>query len=233
VEESPRSAGEIRYSSPHIRALYGRVLGRFIHPAITLEIAEMGETVPRWEWRAFAREIGARIGITSYPLIHHIESSEIYLVTSSSKNNPKIRDAKIDIKALEQRNEHGLEQWKPVLKASFPLSRDQMIAVYRSLDLPAPPDASDSDLQEFLQAVNADARIWAVTVHKVRDQYDVEGCSVEVSEATFDDLVLQTIATEDADPSKVMATVAELGLSGQENINYVTAIQRIKLGSLP
>ena len=193
----------------------------------------MVEIIPRWEWRTFARAIETRIDLAAHPRIRHAESSEIYLASAtSSKSNPKIRDEKIDIKALQQVNDDGLELWKPMLKASFPLSEEQLAEVCRALNLTASPAEIPCSLDALLQMIDEDARAWAVFVEKVRNKYDVDGCIVEASQAIFDGEAFQTIAAEDPDAAKVRNTVARLGLLERENINYVNAIQRIKGGTL-
>ena len=80
--------------------------------------------------------------------------------------------------------------------------------------------------------IGQEANAWSVVADKVRNQYDVDGCTVESSEVTFDGETFQTVAAEDPDPIKVRDTVARLGLLEHENINYIKAIQRIKAGTL-
>lgn len=192
----------------------------------------MVEIIPRWEWRTFARTIDTQIDLAAHPRTRHVESSEIYLASATAEGNAKIRDEKIDIKTLQLTNDDGLEQWKPVLKASFPLSMDQLAEVYRALNLAAPPVAGPCSLDALLRMIDEDARTWAVVADKVRDQYDVDGCIVEASQVTFDGDAFQTVAAEDPDAVKVRNTVARLGLLGQANISYVKAVQRIKAGTL-
>lgn len=192
----------------------------------------MAEIIPRWEWRTFARTIETGIDLTALPPTRHVESSEIYLASATSGDNPKIRDEKIDIKTLEQRDDNGLEQWVPVLKASFPLSAEQVAAVYGALNRAVPSGAGDCDLDALLRMIQEDAGSWAVFVDKVRNQYDVGGCTVEASEVSFDGEPFRTVAAEDPDPVKVWDTVARLGLQERENMSYVSAIQRIKAGTL-
>jgi exopolyphosphatase/guanosine-5'-triphosphate,3'-diphosphate pyrophosphatase len=176
--------------------------------------------------------IETRIDPAAHPRIRHVESSEIYLASATAEGNPKIRDEKIDIKTLQLSNDDGLEQWKPVLKASFPLSVDQLAEVYRALNLVTPPTADPCGLDALLQLIDDDTRTWAVIVDKVRNQYDVDSCIVEVSQVTFDGETFQTIAAEDPDAVKVRNTVARLGLLERENISYIKAIQCIKAGTL-
>lgn len=192
----------------------------------------MDEIIPRWEWRTFARTIETRIDLTAFPRTRHVESSETYLASDFSEDNTKIREGKIDIKALQQVNDDGLEQWKPVVKASFPLSADQLAAVYRALKLDVPPGADGCDLDALLQMIDKDTRTCAVFVDKVRDQYDVDGCVIEASDVTFDGQTFRTVAAEGTDAVKVRGAVARLGLLERENISYVKAIKRIKAGAL-
>ena len=80
--------------------------------------------------------------------------------------------------------------------------------------------------------IDEEANAWSVVADKVRNQYDVDGCTVESSEVAFGGETFQTVAAEDPDPVKVRDTVARLGLLERENINYIKAIQRIKAGTL-
>ena len=190
------------------------------------------EIVPRWEWRTFGRTIETQIDLADYPRTRHVESSETYLATATSVDNPKIRHEKIDIKTLQSVNDDGLEQWKPVLKASFPLSQDQLAAVYHALKLAVPAGAGPYSFDDLLRMIDEDASAWAVAADKVRNLYDVDGCIVESAEVAFDGETFQTVAAEDPDPVKVSNTVAKLGLLEQENVNFIKAIQRIKAGTL-
>ncbi|MDJ0947399.1 MAG: hypothetical protein QNJ94_00610 [Alphaproteobacteria bacterium] len=192
----------------------------------------MAEIIPRWEWRTFARTIETQIDLAAHPQTRHVESSETYLASPTSEDNPKIRNELIDIKALQQVNDDGLEQWTVALKASFPLSGDQVSAVYRALKLDAPPASGECDFDTLLRMIEEDGRAWAVSADKVRDLYDVDGCTVEASRVTLDGEAFETVAAEDPDPVKVWNTVGKLGLQERENMSYVKAIQRFKAGAL-
>ena len=98
----------------------------------------MAQVIPRWEWRTFGRTIKTRIDVAACPHTRHLESSEIYLASANAEGNAKIRNEQLEIKILEQVNDDGLEQWVPVLKAAFPLSVNQLAAIYRALNI-APP----------------------------------------------------------------------------------------------
>lgn len=189
----------------------------------------MVRIIPRWEWRMFAKQIEIGIDPEAYERTRHVESSEIYLASAASKANPKIRDGKMDIKTLEGVDEHGLEQWKPEMKALFPLSSDQVTQVYAALNLAEPDlDGNDCGLEAFLALIDRDGRAKAVHVDKVRDQYDVNGCTVEMSDVTFDGDAYNTVAAENASQELVWNIVGMLGLRERENTNYVKFIKGIK-----
>ncbi len=177
----------------------------------------------------FAKEIDIGIDLGSFTPTRHVESSEMYLVSAPARANPKIRDGKMDIKALESVNQVGLEQWRPEMKAPFPLSKDHVKVVFGALDLTSPDFARDEyDLEAFLALIEGDGRARAVHVDKVRDQYHVNGCTVEMSDVTFDGDSYKTVAAENSNPALVRDTVELLGLQARKNVNYVKFIKGIK-----
>ena len=94
--------------------------------------------VPRWEWRQFG-DIQARLEETGPERVQ--ESDELYLLSPVSDASVKVRDGLMDVKRLQRVDEHGLEQWLPVLKAPFPLTPDGVSVVARALEMPAPETA--------------------------------------------------------------------------------------------
>ena len=67
--------------------------------------------VARWEWRTFGAEYEeAEKKIRSYEQKDFKESGEDYILSRKSDENTKIRDDLMDIKALQNVNEHKLEQ---------------------------------------------------------------------------------------------------------------------------
>jgi hypothetical protein len=66
------------------------------------------------------------------------ESEEIYLLHRSGPANGKIRDGRLDIKRLQELDVSRLELWRPVFKAGFPLSKEEIRDAFAVLDLPCP-----------------------------------------------------------------------------------------------
>ena len=183
----------------------------------------MSVIVPRWEWRAFGSEFGSADKVFSAlepELVQ--ESDETYLLSPGADAAVKIRAGLMDIKLLEQVDAAGLEQWRPAMKETFPLPQSEAVKVCAALGVVAPPpDAAAFELDEFLALLAALERgVRAVAVHKLRRHYTMNGCMVEVTEVVADRHGMRTLATESPDAGRVVATVAELGLSGRRNPSY-------------
>ena len=67
------------------------------------------------------------------------ESADLYLLFKESDATVKIRHGVLDIKGLLTVDEHGLEQWAPVAKHRFPVSRDDVATALARLHVLAPP----------------------------------------------------------------------------------------------
>jgi exopolyphosphatase / guanosine-5'-triphosphate,3'-diphosphate pyrophosphatase len=138
----------------------------------------MTEIAPRWEWRSFGRHFGGAEAILARLTPSGVqESDEIYLLSGAGEN-VKVRAALMDIKVLREVNADGLEQWTPVMKASFPLQAADAAKVLEALRLPIPTAVRDSyTLDEFIeQFAPPGGTVRAVQVHKRRTRYTVGGC---------------------------------------------------------
>jgi exopolyphosphatase/guanosine-5'-triphosphate,3'-diphosphate pyrophosphatase len=179
--------------------------------------------VPRWEWRTFGAEFGAAdeaFAALEPELVQ--ESDETYLLSPGTDAAVKIRAGLMDIKVLEQVTEAGLEQWRPAMKETFPLARGEADKVCTALRVSAPPPAIKAfSLDEFLAALAAPERgVRAVSVHKHRRHYTLNGCMAELTEVVAEGQMAKTVAIEATDAGRVIATVQQLGLSGGENTSY-------------
>ena len=93
--------------------------------------------VPRWEWRTFGRWLELPPGSQTLAPGPVRESDEVY-VLSPGGASVKYRDDAVDVKELVQVNAAGLEQWRPTLKASLPLSAEDAGRLVDALGV-APP----------------------------------------------------------------------------------------------
>jgi exopolyphosphatase / guanosine-5'-triphosphate,3'-diphosphate pyrophosphatase len=190
----------------------------------------MTEFKPRYEFRIWDETLA--------PLREKLErlaqpkktlSQETYLVSAlTDKCNAKIRAELMDIKMLVL-EERGLEQWKPILKASFPLDSSVIATqVFPSLGIPVPSLAKAAyTLDEFLgNVMQADPRVIIVDVVKTRYQFSIGACSAEYAQVKLMAMPRDTMAVESVDPDAVLKLVQDLGISGA-NTSYIREMKRV------
>jgi exopolyphosphatase/guanosine-5'-triphosphate,3'-diphosphate pyrophosphatase len=185
--------------------------------------------VPRWEWRTFQASFGdAERRLRELPPGKRNQSEELYLLSPHGDANVKVRDGLMDIKTLEKVDENGLEQWRPVMKATFPLPASEVARVCEALRVaPLPP--RDGYALEAMRAelTHASRGVRAVGIRKDRQRYTVGGCPAELTELIADGRATRTVAIESEDPARVWAAVQEMGLEGFENLAYPRGLKRL------
>jgi exopolyphosphatase / guanosine-5'-triphosphate,3'-diphosphate pyrophosphatase len=193
-------------------------------------VAVSKEIIPRWEWRTFGQNFGeAERHFAALTPSDVQESDELYFLSAAADENVKVRDDLMDIKALQQVNADGLEQWKPVMKGTFPLPVVEVVKVFFALKIDSPTVARQSySLEQFTQElVEPSGEVRAVKVHKKRSRYTIDGCMAEMAEVTAEGETIRTVALELEDPAHVIATVRKIGLGGFENINYPRGLKQL------
>jgi exopolyphosphatase/guanosine-5'-triphosphate,3'-diphosphate pyrophosphatase len=194
----------------------------------------MDKIIPRWEWRTFGQAFGAAEARFAELRPANIQTSEeIYLLSSASDANVKIRAELLDVKRLEGVNDHGLEQWRPALKVAFPIVASAVATARVELGLPeAPPAASALSLDRLIaELTSTGVPVRVVNVRKTRRRYLVDGCVSELTDVVADGTKVRTVAIEDADAQKVLAAVRSMELGGFPNISYPRGLKQ--LFSLP
>ena len=190
---------------------------------------ELGTIIPRWEWRTFGEEFGvAEDNIKAHECTRSMESSEVYILSKKSGENVKIRDSLMDIKVLRA-VENDLEQWFPIMKATFPIGVEEAREVFNAAGIDFNPGVdTEWDYEEFIaKMVDTNDDLKAVGVFKKRYGYKIDGATVELADLTIDGKAIRTTAVEDADPELVISLVKKLGLNGYENISYIKAMRRM------
>ena len=190
-------------------------------------------TRPRWEWRTFGQSFGtAEETFGALPPERVEESNEVYLLSKALGENVKVRDGLLDVKHLEQVNADGLEQWLPVMKASFPLAATDVASVLRRLAISAAPLARDAyTLDELLaEFVYPSRELSATHVHKRRRHYTIGGCMAELTDLRTDAEETRTVAVESEDADRVIATVRDLDLASFANTSFPRWLEALTLG---
>jgi exopolyphosphatase/guanosine-5'-triphosphate,3'-diphosphate pyrophosphatase len=188
-------------------------------PSHAATAAPAATIIPRWEWRTFGMDDAAFAERSSDSVQ---ESDELYVLSAESDASVKVRSELMDVKRLEHVNSDGLEQWRPVLKAQFPLSPGDVRFVLTALGVTAIPDLTRSEyaLDEFIAGiVGASPELRAVTVHKHREHYLIDGCKAELSAVRTEAGEIRTIAVESEDPELVIETVRHLDFGSRRNVN--------------
>jgi exopolyphosphatase / guanosine-5'-triphosphate,3'-diphosphate pyrophosphatase len=158
-----------------------------------------------------------------------VESDELYLLSLESDASVKVRDGLMDVKHLERVNDEGLELWKPVLKASYPLPAAAVEAVLMALGVAAPAlERTDYTLDAVLdELIRPSPDLLAVEVHKRRRRFTFGGCMAELTDVRADGKASRTIAVESEDPGRVLAGVHELGLDSHRNVNVPRGLKAL------
>jgi len=199
----------------------------------TITIGE--ESKPRFEFRTFGQDFSAqqtRMARLSMPVPEKLwqrESDEIYIMSRTNDiNNTKIRDGKMDIKTYVQMID-GLEQWNPLMKAEFPISREILEQdVFPAFQVNMPVLEKDSyTYEEFMEMINSHVDLQAVNVHKQRFAYMVNDTICEVGHILFNGARVMTINSESTEIEAIKKTLTDVGLENIENINYLQAIKRV------
>jgi len=202
-------------------------------PAENLKIGVL--STPRFEFRTFGQSLeveSRRMARLSVPVPENVwerTSSEIYVMSrANSANNTKIRDRKMDIKTLVEVRK-GLEQWNPLLKAEFPVSREIMEqAIFPAFQVAMPSSGVELySANEFLRLVGEHSSLQAVRVKKRRFGYMVNGTICERAEVLINGAWVVTLSSESTEVEQIEKTIAEIGLGKYENINYLQAIKRV------
>ena len=198
-----------------------------------LKIGEISR--PRFEFRSFGQdfeEAHYRMSRLSVPVPEKVwerVSEEIYIISRTNDiNNTKIRDGKMDIKTYVQTVD-GLEQWNPLMKGEFPIKAEVLKnEVFPAFMVDVPEFTKDEyTFEEFLGMVKSNPGLLPVRVKKERYGYMVNNTICEFGLVWINGAQICTINSESTEIEDIKKTLADVGLEGIENINYLQAIKRV------
>ncbi len=198
-----------------------------------LEIGK--ESKPRFEFRTFGQnfdEIHHLLSRLSMPVPEKVwerTSEEIYILSKTNDvNNTKIRNGKMDIKTFVEEKE-GLEQWNPLMKGEFPISKDVLEKeVFPAFKVEMPELTKDEyTVEEFIKMVKEHKDLAAVRVSKLRFGYMVNNTICEYAEVLINGARICSVNSESTEIEDILKTMRDTGMEGYENINYLQAIKRV------
>ena len=187
-------------------------------------------TAPRWEWRTFGDTFGdAEARLAALPPTRLDESEELYILSSRVEGSIKVRGGNLDVKRLERVSEDGLQQWRPVANAEFPIAATDVAALLAALDVSVPSlDREAYALDRLIDEVVAPhGDLLSVPVRKHRVHHVLDGCRAEVTLLRSGPRTTRTIAVEDEDPTLVRSTVEALGLWSRPNVSVPRGLIRL------
>lgn len=199
-----------------------------------LEIGAVSK--PRFEFRTFgqcfcsAHKRMARLSVPVPEKVWERTSDETYIISRTNDvNNTKIRDGKMDIKTYVQTVD-GLEQWNPLMKGEFPIPgkvlREEVFPAFKIDNVPA-LNKDTYTYDEFIAMIEAHPDLAAVRVSKQRFGYMVNDTICEFGNVLINGAKVVTVNSESTETGDIKKTIADLGLEGVENINYLQAIKRV------
>ncbi|HEX5634548.1 MAG TPA: hypothetical protein VFX50_15005 [Gemmatimonadales bacterium] len=188
----------------------------------------MAAIVPRWEWRTFDSEDRVAVGRFAALTAERVqESDEVYLLSPLTDANVKVRDDLMDIKTLEAVGPTGLEQWRPIMKASFPLTADAVQAVCSALGVTPPAALREATtLEELVESLEGQG-VRAVPVHKLRLRYVIDGAMAEMTEVITGGKRVRSVAIESEDTEQVNQALEEMDLLGITNTSYPRGLKAL------
>jgi hypothetical protein len=198
-----------------------------------LEIGQISK--PRFEFRTFGQHFEkeaqrmARLSVAVPEKVWERHSSEIYIMSRTNDiNNTKVRDGKMDIKTFVQ-SVAGLEQWNPLMKGEFPISPETLTKeVFPAFQIEMPVFAKEAySFEAFMQLVRNHPDLLPVRVYKQRFGYMVNNTICEYARVLINGACVYSLSSESTEVDDILKTLADIGLTGVENINYLQAIKRI------
>ena len=179
----------------------------------------------RWEWRTFGEDLASAEARLAALTARRGARRATRCTSPAAHASVKFRDDVVDVKGLEQVDEDGLEQWRPVLKAALPLSGGD-VGLLDALDVAAAARRRRTTLEELSRACSA-----GCAPSSAQDRGTTGGgCLAELTELR-DRRRTRTIAVESEDPARVVAAVRELGLAVRRNTCSRAGSRRCRLGA--
>lgn len=203
---------------------------------MTKEKLEIGAiSKPRFEFRTFGRNfedvayLMSRLSVPVPEKVWERTSQETYIISRTNDvNNTKIRDGKMDIKTFVQEID-GLEQWNPLMKGVFPMKAEMLKEeVFPAFMVEMPIlDKDEYTIDEFMEIVVSHPDLQAISIEKERFGYMVNDTICEYANVWINGAMVVTVNSESTEIKDIKKTIADLGLEGVENINYLQAAKRV------
>lgn len=187
-------------------------------------------TAGRYEFRTFGEAFtpiaeSIRNHATTAPRANR--SDDLYILSEHDDDHiVKIRGGFLDVKRRIG-TVGDLEQWRPLYKHAFPLSKDTIAhKLFPLLRVETPElQAPSYSIADFTRLIEAHPQLQVIHVHKQRRQYELGEVLCEITDLHIGSRRLQSICCKAEDPAAVEAAVDALGLSGTANRSYLSFLK--------
>jgi hypothetical protein len=203
----------------------------------------MADPQPRYEYRIWADKLEnlrlenlrlenlrndlQRLTLTTVD--EHV-NDEIYLISAATDAcNAKIRHRRLNVKVLIG-EECGLELWKPILDAGFPLDRSVLAAQlfpYFKLQVPELRQPRYSLDSFFRDIIRAQPQIAVMTTVKRRTRFQLDRCLAEFTSVVVCGIARKTVAVESIEPDPVWQLIRQLQIDSMPNTSYIRLLRQV------
>jgi hypothetical protein len=192
----------------------------------------MAKRQPRYEYRVWAGTLEAvRDELQRLAELLGVQvSEETYLISATTEScNAKIRGGRMNIKTLLA-IDRGLELWKPVMEAEFPLDASIITnQIFPRLELRASrcgrPRYSIDDFAG--EIIRSHPRVATVTTLKQRTRFRLDECLAEFTTVTVGKRRYATVAVESIKPAPVLRLIQHLQIAAMPNISYIRRLKQV------
>ena len=150
-------------------------------------------------------------------------------MAAGDEANVKVRDALMDIKVLEHVDKNGLEQWRPVFKAPFPLDAAGIAPGLPGAGTAAARLDDRSGARRSPRRAGRGGRRGSGDPGRQDAALAITSAvaSRRMTEVTADGTRVRTVAIEDEDPERVVAAVRLMELDRFPNTSYPRGLRRV------
>jgi hypothetical protein len=160
------------------------------------------------------------------------EFEDCYLLGNDPKWNAKVRDDKLKVKRLVDR-ERGFDRWDSNWHRRADTVPSPFDEVFDELSLDRPQRGKRYSLLRAVSELDEDSATRAVFVTKSRTRYRIGSVRAEVTQIDVHDTSeeLRTLAIEGNNLNKLVALRRELGLKGHTNVAMHVALDEFESAS--
>ena len=193
---------------------------------------DASKIIPRAEFRVFGQGILDIVKPAMWKaqakLFKVRTSGETYFLSKlTNEANVKVRAGLLDIKQKMGETDDGYEIFQPKGKFQFPVKKDDVAVILKSMLVEIFLEKATYTLDEFIAIVNEHPDLAAVDVQKKRYGFSIDGIICEYGQICFNGAMLETTCCESEDYVGMKKAIEALEISKYANVNYQKAAKNV------